>query len=481
MIKNITNKVLHCLTLCTLVFGVSVLLTSCSVPTDLNDNPNEITVGDVEAKLFLNGAQLANTQVQAGHVNRITGLFSGQLTGFASVYSNVYGYSLSAAEINSLWNHLYIGVLTNVRYVQVNADATGDKLMLGIAKVVEAHAFGTAAAIFGDIPYSESGTGIEDPKFDSQKSVFQALASLLDSGIADLQAATSRSEEYDIYFEGDAAKWVEAAYTLKARYLLQMKDYAGAYAAALNGISTADGDMLFKPRGDASSTSGDKNLFWTILAGSRGGDIGTGDSYLMGLLDPTNGASRNNIKTDETARFGYNRIDESGGVANKGVVEQFEPHRLVTYSENLLILAECGARTAGVATGLGHLNEVRSYLNNGGWLNAAFDTVAYKYEAYLEADFAAGGIENLDNIAPERALLREIIEERFVSGFGTFMPFNDSRRLRKSDGDIAVPFPLNTPSATQYVERILYAQNELNSNTNAPSDPGIYATTEVNQ
>ncbi len=460
-----------------LIICCCAILTSCTLPTELNDNPNDLTVSDVETRLFLNGAQLANSQVQAGNVNRVAGLYSGQLLAFQSLYGTVFGYGITSGFVNSTWNHAYIAVLTNVRHIQ----AQDDKLLAGIARVVEAHTIGTCASMWGDVPYSEAASGLEDPKFDSQSSVFAALITLLDAAISDLSSASSRNESYDIYFEGDAAKWLETAYTLKARYLLQMKDYAGAYTAAMSGISSAAGDMLHKPRGTASVTNGDKNLFWTILAGSRSGDIGTGDSFLMGLLDPNNAASRNNAKTDETARFGYYRIDATSGLSNDGIIEQFEPHRLITYSENLLILAECGARTSGFSTGLGHLNELRAYLAAGGWLNANYVGQPQKYDAYVDADFAAAGIENADSISQDDALLREVIEERYVSGFGTYMPFNDARRLRKSESNIAVPFPLNTPSATQHVERIPYGQDEINSNANAPADPGIYAATEVNQ
>lgn len=57
---------------------------------------------------------------------------------------------------------------------------------------------------------------MSDPKFDSQKSVFAGLITILDAAISDLTSASSRDEPFDIYFEGDASKWVEAAYTLKA-------------------------------------------------------------------------------------------------------------------------------------------------------------------------------------------------------------------------------------------------------------------------
>ena len=61
-------------------------------------------------------------------------------------------------------------------------------------------------------------------------------------------------------------------------------------------------------------------------------------------------------------------------------------------------------------------------------------------------------------------------------------PFNDHRRLR-GDGEtnLIVPFPLNTTAASEHVERIPYAQDELSSNSTIDEDPGLYAETEVNQ
>ncbi len=465
-----------------LLLTVVLVFTSCEDLVDgINDNPNDITVEDVDAELFLTGAQLANTVAQAGHLNRIAGMWSGQLVGYQSLYSNIYGYSISTAESVSTWSRIYIGVVPNVRHIRETAP--DDALLVGISKVVEAHAIGTAASLFGDVPYSEiNNPDIPDPKFDSQTSVFQAVIALLQSAIADLNNATSRPLSTDIYFGGDATKWKEAAYTLMARYHLQMKDYAKAYDAALNGISSAAGNLQHIPRGDAANAEGDKNLFWMILEGSRAGDIGNNGSFLMSLIDPASANSRNNAKTDETGRHAYYTIDESSGAPNLGIIEQFEPQNLVSFQENQLILAECAARANDFNTALGHLNDLRAWLNSGAFLNANFAGQPVKYEAYQAADFNNGGMENPDGLDPTRALLREIIEERYVSGFGTFMPFNDARRLRKSDGDIAVPIPLNTNTVSQHPERMPYSDDELNSNSNGPGDdPGIYAVTEVNR
>lgn len=455
-------------------------LVSCeSLVDDLNDNPNEITPGDINPELFLTGAMLSNTLVQAGHLNRISGMWSGQLTGFTSLYSNIYGFAISTAESESTWSRLYVGNIANARYIR--DVAAGDGLLVGIAKMLEAHSISTGASLFGDIPYSQAvDPTVEDPVFDGQSSVFISVLALIDSAIADLNAGGSRGMDEDIYFGGDATAWIAAANTLKARIHLQMKDYGSAYTAAQSGISSAGGDLNYTPRGDASVPEGDKNLFWEILEGSRAGDIGTGDSYLIQLLDASSGVYRGNAKTDETARLGYSRIDESSGSVNQGIIEQFEPHRLVTYAENQLILAECAARTQSLDAGLAHLNDYRTFLNGGGYLNANFSSEPYNYEAYDASDFASGGMENADGIDDTRALIREIVEERYVSGFGTYMPFNDARRLRKSDTDVAVPFPLN-PGGSTHPERMPYSDEELNSNSNAPSeDPGIFTKTEVN-
>ena len=461
--------------------AIALLTTGCDVDKSINDNPNDITLADVDPKLFLNGAQLANAIVQVSHLNRICGMYSGQLIGYTSLYSNIYGYALSTVETNGEWNSAYIGVITNARHIQ--SAAPDDKLLVGISKVLEANAIGTLALLTGDVPYSEVGqSAISDPKFDGQIEVLASLSTLLDGAISDLNGASSRKESFDIYFNGDKDKWIAAAYTLKARYALANKDYAGALAAAGNGISSSAGDMMYIPRGDAAINSGDKNLFYTIIAGSRAGDLGNAGSFLLDILDSSNAKYRGNAKTNETARHGYYTIDESSASGNTGVIEQFEPQPIATYSENQLIKAEASARS-GFASGLSALNSYRAWLSGGGRLNATFDDADnYMYDAYVEADFTSGGMENADGVSKDKALLREIIEERYVSGFGSYMPFNDHRRLRgASESDLIPPFPLNTVGATQHVERMQWSQGELSSNEHAPADPGLYAKTAVNK
>ena len=467
-----------------LTIAIALLTTvSCEdIVEGINDNPNDIIISDVEERLFLTGSMLANVQLNCGHLNRVSGMYTGQLIGFASLYSNIYGYNLSTAESNGEWNAIYVGVLTNTNHIINNSD---NDLLVGIAKVVQAHAFGTAASLFGDVPYSEAGNpAISDPVFDPQIAVYTQAIAVLDDAISTLTSVSSGSIPEDIYFGGDKDKWIAAANTLKARFYLHQKNYPAALSAAQNGIASASDDMKYLPQDVA--TTDNNNLFWTILEGSRAGDIGNNDggseSYLLQILDGTNLLSRNHAKTDETARRGYYTIDSSSGSANDGIIEQLEPQNMVTYFENQLIMAEAAARGGTLNDGLPYLNAVRAWMNTGAHVNSNYQGMAYLYDAFVATDFDNGGIENPDNIDPKTAFLREVIEERYVSGFGMHMPYNDARRLRKSDGAFAVPYFLQDGPAAPYPERMPYSTNELNSNSNAPSDdPGIFVKTSVNQ
>ena len=179
-----------------------------------------------------------------------------QLIGIQALYSNIYGYNLSTGEANDEWGALYVGVMTNMRHIIENSQSD---LLRGIAMIIQGHAFGTAASLWGDIPFSEAGNPeIEDPIYDGQVSVYAGAISLLDEGISTLSGASSTPVSKDIYFNGDKSKWIAAANTLKARFYLHQKDYASALSAAQSGISSSDGDMKFKP---GSAVSGDTNLF----------------------------------------------------------------------------------------------------------------------------------------------------------------------------------------------------------------------------
>lgn len=446
-----------------------------SLVVGINENPNEISSDNFEAGvLLLKGIELANVSVQLGHQTRIAGMWSGQTRGVALLYKSIYEYNLSSEETSAIWQNAYQGVVKQARVMRAQTAGSPKAAQYsGIAKVIEANAIGTIADLFGDVPYSEiSDDAIPDPKFDSQKEVFAQLQTLLDGAITDLATAPSTAVPEDLYFNGNTQKWSKVAYTLKARLYMYTREYAKAYEAASKGITSANEALIFTP---PNIGNGSLNLNYKMI-NERGGFWGFTGGYLEKVMN-----ERSNAKTDEAARLAYYRFDGNAANNNKGIAAAGRPMILVGYEENLLILAEAGTRTAGVEEGLQQLNKLRAYLASGKAFERLSATDALVYEPYVLADFDKGGLKNVNNLATDRALLREIIEERYVSGFTGLMPIDDLRRLATKEMDIAVLPPFNSATASKYPQRFIVAQTELSANSNAPRDPGIFAETEVNK
>jgi hypothetical protein len=447
-----------------------------SLVEGINDNPNEISSDNFQAGvLLLKGVELANVSNQMGHLTRISGMWSGQTRGTALLYRSIFEYNLSAEETSSVWQNAYQGVIKQARTMREHTkDSPKAAQYSGIAKVLEANAIGSLASQFGDIPYSEiSNDEITDPKFDKQKDVFAQVQTLLDGAIADLRSATNSAVPEDLHFAGNILKWTKVAHTLKARLYMYTREYDKANQSALLGILLPTDALVFTP---PNVGNGSLNLNYKMV-NERGGYWGFGGSHLETLLT----TKRNNVKTNEAARLVYYRFDGNAANNNKGIAAANRPMILVGYEENLLILAETATRTGKTVEGLGYLNILRAYFAAGRGFQKLNATDGLQYDAYTAADFTVGGMENADGIADNKALLREIIEERYVTGFTGMMPFDDLRRLSTKERDIAVLPPFNSATASKYPQRFIVAQTELSANRNAPTDPGIFVETEVNK
>ncbi|WP_047417526.1 SusD/RagB family nutrient-binding outer membrane lipoprotein [Cellulophaga sp. Hel_I_12] len=465
--KKYINKIIYSMLLLSFI--------GCDSYLDVNEDPNVAI--DVPPILIFKGMELADVQINSGHLMRISQMWSGQMRGINSLYQRINDYNIAPEESNSNWAHLYHGVITQNRIIQETSD---DNLLKGMANVLEAHAIGTSASLFGDIPYSDVGNP-EGAAFDGQLSIFEAAQILLTEAIAQLgNVPTTRRFSDDILLGGRSVSWIQVAYTLKARYYLMNGQYGEAYQNALLGVNAATNSLRYAASYAEYGTSDENSsLYNLILRGSRAGDLTTDGSYIQDiLLNPLNVTSRNNAKTNESKRRDFYVLDQAKINANR-LSAGNATMPLVTYEENLMILAETGFRTVNFDEGLTQLNRLRTYLSSATAF-AGDAGLTSLYAAYDVTDFAPGGIENTDNITADKALLREILEEKYVSTFGTILPFDDFRRIRKTDSDIALPLPIN--AGTIYPERFLIAQDEINGNSKAPSPiPDIFQKTAVHQ
>ena len=462
-----------------IILSLTILGIGCNFYDGKNVDPDAPTAVNPDG--LLKGIELANIEVQLGQSQRIAGMWTGQYRGVQLLYLSIHEYNLSAEESNNTWNLAYQSVVKQSRIMR--EALKDDPFYQGVGKILEAHALGTLTALYGDIPFTEIAQDEKypNPKFDKQTDVYAGLQTMLDDAISDLKKITgTRTVANDVLFNGAYAKWLQVAYTLKGRYYMETKEYDKAYTAALSGVSAGTNSLKFIPPGTAI---GDGNLMNMMIA-NRGGYFSTGTTYLTRLLGRTFATgSRNNAKTTEDARSKYYLIGGSSSTTEKGVANAKAPMPLVIYEENLLTLAESGLRTKGVAEGLLQLNKLRAFLNTrGNAFTPVGTTDTVKYDPYVAADFAAGGIENKDNLTDEKALLGEIIEERYVSLYGQILPFNDFRRLAKTDAALRPVLPFNSTTATKHPERLIYAQTEINGNPNLPKPiPDVFQVTEVNK
>lgn len=472
------------------LFLMAGMISCESMVDNLNTDLNNPT--DASATLLLTGAQLGNVSVQEGHLARVASMWSGYFTGTDRQYKDIYSYNVTGASFNDVWQFVYQGVVGQTKLVIDKSQATNNRLVQGIAKITKANALGTAAACWGDIPLKEAAdiTNFPNPAFEPQIQVYAELQALLDEAIADLESGVGTSPAVaDIHFAGDATKWRDAAYTLKARYFMETKEYALAAAAAEKGITSAARSWMMI---HGTTLNVNENLMYAFIARSRVGDINSSLALAPQLLNPASTLYKGNAKTDETARYNFQFITVSAtGVTipyspntnstatSRGLFGQSAPYPMVTYSENLLTSAESTARTVGFDAGLAKLNIYRAYLNAGGDLDATYKTgtFKYKYEPYTAEDFAAGGIANKSGLAADQALLKEILLERYVTFNGQILGFNDLRRTRTE----AVGVKLTPSAGATLPERMIYSEAEVNSNTSAPRPvPGVFVKTAVN-
>lgn len=465
-------------------FLLSLAFFSCeSYVEGINDDPNRPLNAD--ATNMLQGVMLANQFWQTGAGNRIAMIWLNQGTGSDRQYIALNNWNnITSSDFNDAWNGAYVNVATQSRIAVEKALAGNNKLLAGALQVLEAHSIGTAAGLWGDVPFSEvNNPSIANPKYDPQADVYKALQVLLNKAINNLKSGSGEIRaSKDISYGGVAAKWQKLANSLKARYYLHVKDYTNALAYAKKGISSKDGDF----KANYGLTAGrNMNPFFAFMIWNRDGYLDANGAYAQDLLNPSSNKYRGNTKTDETARGAFNYFANSpsykwpnwwGGEDGKFSRDADIP--LVTYGEMLLIIAECEGRI-DVEKGIEAYNKYRQFLNTGysiGLNNSGYENKTFKYEDYTAADFNNNGIENKDGKTPLNAFLREVYEERYVYFIGNYESFIDFGRT-KNIAEIELKSGFSgTP------QRFLYPQSEINSNTSTPSPlPKVVKPTPVNE
>ena len=430
----------------------------------LTENPNNPTRVDSPELLF-SAAQAGLATQQEGQLARWAGMYTGQASGVGRQQLNYQLHQVNENETTAYFSRVFTGGgLVDIKEVVRATRERGDSAFAGTAMVLEALTMGTAASIWGDLPYSQAGDPVAFPvpTLDPQREVYRQVHARLDTATTWMVKTGGFNRGplgSDIIYRSSFANtvtndtilryWVRAANTLKARYWMHLVEREGNAAAdsarryALLGISAADGSQDFRTWHTSATT--DMNLWHRFLVVDRAGDLAPGQRLIsimqsrpaaLGIADPR-------LAVYFTQNGGaYRGGDENGGgasLSNYGTARRAPEFRqpIITYVENQLILAEASSR-------LGDDANARTYLNN----------------ARRAGGFTAA--QDIPASVSGTALFNAIAEEKYVALFQNIEVWNDWKRNC---------YPSLTPpsGAPSLLYRLPYGFAEKNANPNIPS------------
>ena len=433
-----------------LLFALGITMISCSNYTDgINDNPNAFT--SAPGNLIIGQAELEVVKLSGSNSSRFSGIFTDQFTGSDRQYITVDNYDVVAGDFDDAWDDLYSDGATQARLAAEEGVNSGDKLLVGVSKIMEGLLMGEAAALWGDVPYSTAFdyTNNPNPSYDSQADVLASVQRLLNEGIDNVGPDASVASVYGSpIFAGNGAKWIEVAHSLKARYYLIAKDYANAYNEAKMGISSTNGGLL----SSHTSASGAKNLYFQFIIEQRGGYLTVNGSNMFKLINGDKARLLDTPGDAERAKI-YFEVTPNGNELNTsegGYFAQDASFPIISWEETRLIEAEAAARTGGDA--LTPFNEVRAHL-----------------AAVYGGDFPASSASGDDLIA-------QILEEKYCTLPGSMQIFHDTRRTNNMLG-----VPIKGVGHTKIPQRFFYPQVEINANDNFPGLVDLFESTPVNK
>lgn len=159
---------------------------------------------------------------------------------------------------SSLWNNLYRGPLVDLDLMIAQAEEEENQSLKAVGMILHAYGFSLLVNAFGDVPYSESfrvDEGINQPVYDGQSTIYEAILAQLRQADALLDGVTSIDidRDYDILYRGDGLKWRKFANSLRFRLLMHISAITDV-ASELSGISplfeSSDDNAIYQYPGD---------------------------------------------------------------------------------------------------------------------------------------------------------------------------------------------------------------------------------------
>ncbi|HVZ97584.1 MAG TPA: SusD/RagB family nutrient-binding outer membrane lipoprotein [Chitinophagaceae bacterium] len=217
------------------IFVIS--LASCKKWLDVNtdpDNPNNQSV------LIQNRVPWIEHfyQYTAGVTNYRTSLIAGvYYSNSASSSSNAFAttWQCSNAASTTPYQTWFVEVSSNVVDLYNSAEKQGAYHYMAVADVFNALGYMEMLDLYGEMPYTQAGTGNPSPKPDDGKTIYNGCMAHLNEAISlfnkTQEAGAPSLASGDLWNGGDVSKWIKLCWGLKARYMLKLSKKADLFNA----------------------------------------------------------------------------------------------------------------------------------------------------------------------------------------------------------------------------------------------------------
>lgn len=461
-------------------------------------NQNKTSPTTVDPALLLNSA-IINSSYPVKSLIFDVGIVQQMVTPNGGVLAGAnFNQDSRDVTMAPLWAPYYQNVIKYTNDVLVKTkDVPAKSNLYNMARIYQAFAFMILTDEYGDIPFSEAGSGFTTqvffPKYDAQQDIYNKIIQELTEAAAALNA-TGTIESADILYSGNIDKWKKFAYSLllRAGMRLSKVDQTKAQAtvqAAVNGgviLTNADNAMILhdanysqpmgvtlngteaanfylaKPFVDLLKNTSDPRLS-SIAIRYVGATSGPGQTPAAGSTDPSkqigmpigkdNGTIVAAAAADGLASFyDYSQVDR------RRMAKPFAPVFLVTAAQTNLLLAEARFRgwiTTGTAAQY-FQDGIKAHMDQLATYDAGSAVPAAARDAYVAANPLTAGTE-LEQINTQYWIAS------FLNGPEAFANFRRSGFPTLTPNPYGQPNNPDVPNGT-FIRRLTYPTSELSVN-----------------
>jgi len=247
--------------LATILTAFTMIFTSCSndYMENMNTDPSKASTIDPNAQLTTGELQTYGDLGMVEIYRNYLYAFDQQLMGCWNTTNFGGRHTVDNSEMSRIWTSFYPSAIKNITDAEYRTEKDEHKVNVNSAlRIYRVYLMSIITDIYGDVPYSEAGkgfiSGISNPKYDTQESIYNDFFLELDSAASKFDATKDKITG-DVIYNGDVNKWKKLANSLRLRFAMRIskvnpekaqKEFENALQADGGIMSSSSDDALIK-------------------------------------------------------------------------------------------------------------------------------------------------------------------------------------------------------------------------------------------